>query len=444
MTSWSEQNFLERLMPYLQVDGDAPARACPDSEALVAFLENRLDWLERDEIAAHLTRCKDCAELHNRLVSFSKSSVTTEDREWGNAEKRLAIWFTGLIQDDKNSGQVAARTSKAPSERWWRSWRLQLAITTIAALVTVTVAATLLRRQFPWRSDETQVAFQQQPAQIPNGTSTTTANTGAAEQPAGTFPAANEHASSSLVSPKGGTPSENGGPAVLSQEASAPRSPTPPSQAARKDLDTTVAHAPTSRTTDVGLPTANQAPNQSTSAAARRSAEMQLATEPLTTAQAASLGEEPAVGAGTTASPSALPPPPSSGNSNLSVPVPAPRAIYRIQADIRLWIKISSISRRADGSFVFRGFLLRPVRQTGSVPLPGGTEVIGSGWLKQGKTSLLVSELVVAGHHYTLVDGLSGSGPAVSFEDGNVLEMFVGSSSSYVDAGEGTKRSQPN
>ena len=96
------------------------------------------------------------------------------------------------------------------------------------------------------------------------------------------------------------------------------------------------------------------------------------------------------------------------------------------------------VNHQPDGSFTFRGSLLQPVSEAGGVPLDRGAEVLGIGEVNQGKTSLLVQELIVRQNHYKLkgaagpADGRGpGAGPTVQFEAGKVLEMFVTAASIY-------------
>jgi len=125
-------------------------------------------------------------------------------------------------------------------------------------------------------------------------------------------------------------------------------------------------------------------------------------------------------------------------------------AIYRIAADTRLWIKLNTINRQPDGNFTFQGSLLEPVTETGGALLGRGAEIIGSGIVSQGKTSLVVAQIVVGGDRYSLkgASGVAnaqgpGAGPAVEFEAGKILEMFVASPSIYENEITGRRMAAP-
>jgi hypothetical protein len=93
-------------------------------------------------------------------------------------------------------------------------------------------------------------------------------------------------------------------------------------------------------------------------------------------------------------------------------------------------IVVSSIHIEPDGSFQFRGTLLLPVAQHGSIPVDREAEVIGVGTMSQGQTSLVVTELEVQGVRYKLEEGSGvmnaqtpGGGGGVDFHRSQVLDM---------------------
>jgi hypothetical protein len=95
---------------------------------------------------------------------------------------------------------------------------------------------------------------------------------------------------------------------------------------------------------------------------------------------------------------------------------------------------MNSITRQPDGSFAFRGTLLRPVALTDAVSLDQNTELAGSG-AANGRT-LSVTRFTVRRENYGLqaANGLNkqpGSGPAVELDPGKVLEMWFASASVY-------------
>jgi len=86
----------------------------------------------------------------------------------------------------------------------------------------------------------------------------------------------------------------------------------------------------------------------------------------------------------------------------------------------------------------FSGSLLMPLKSSASSHLDRGTGVSGSGTEAQGRTSLVVSEIVIDGSHYKLKSQAgagsarsAGSGGVVSFDSGKVFEMWLSSDSIY-------------
>jgi hypothetical protein len=111
---------------------------------------------------------------------------------------------------------------------------------------------------------------------------------------------------------------------------------------------------------------------------------------------------------------------------------------------------LSSVKWLPNASFQFRGTLLLPVVHPGPVPLDRGTEVIGAGTMRQGQTSLAVTEFVVKGARYTLKVGKGamkaqtpGAGGAVQFDRSQVLEMWPVSPSIYEKAPDTTAQPEP-
>jgi len=104
----------------------------------------------------------------------------------------------------------------------------------------------------------------------------------------------------------------------------------------------------------------------------------------------------------------------------------------------RLFMVMSSIRSRPDGTFQFHGILLLPVPQPGPVPLDRGAEVIGSGTVRGGHTLLAVTELVVQGTHYALKSGngavraeTPGTDGGVHFDRSQTLDMWPTASAVY-------------
>ncbi|MBZ5671784.1 MAG: hypothetical protein LAO04_18910 [Acidobacteriia bacterium] len=133
-----------------------------------------------------------------------------------------------------------------------------------------------------------------------------------------------------------------------------------------------------------------------------------------------------------------------------AAPAAGPPPALRLEPGAHLLIVLSSIERLPNGRFQFRGILLLPVAQSGSVPLNRGAEVIGAGTMSQGQTSLAVTELVVQGASYTLKGGdgamkaqSPGAGGAVQFDRSQALEMWPASTSIYEKAPDRTEQPEP-
>ena len=447
-------------MPHLQNRNNSKGSTCPDSTALSAFMENQLSGSDRDAIAAHLAQCPKCAEVHDRLISFSKVTTAEPDPEWENAEKRLAIWMSGFL-DAHSVARQAARAKQndawnaTNTWNWIRLWKLQWALAAVAVVVLVGGAALLFRPALPWHGQVKEAA-----TQMPTPPMSTTGVTAQ-----GTAPAPPEKP---LLTPETiaeGTPPESKGPEKTGTHSGqhvahnpANQGPltegdrqqaensgkTPPSEGPKSFIARGEAPPP--------APANSTAPKPNSAAASKEThPSMELAREPVEG-----------------------PPSPSRKTAGTTATV----AAYHIDADTRLWIKLSSVNRQPDGSFTFRGSLLEPVKQGGTVLLAQGSEVIGSGRVSEGKTSLLIAELVVGGTHYTLkstggasnapaagggsaqmhpssaigfhAGGTStvkapsgalstntpGSGPAVNFAGGTVLETWLASPSIYEKAPE--------
>jgi hypothetical protein len=103
-----------------------------------------------------------------------------------------------------------------------------------------------------------------------------------------------------------------------------------------------------------------------------------------------------------------------------------------------LWIRLTAISRKPDGSFTFRGTLLQPVELANANRLDQGTELAGSGAVNNGHVTVFVKTFTVAGANYALLpNGASGSnkhpgtGLAVELDPGKLLEVWLASSPVY-------------
>ena len=106
------------------------------------------------------------------------------------------------------------------------------------------------------------------------------------------------------------------------------------------------------------------------------------------------------------------------------------------EAGVRLWIRVTFISRKPDGSFTFRGSLLQAVTLANTNQLDQGTELAGSGTVNNGHVTVLLTGFTVGGANYALQrasgsNRRSGTGPAVELDPGKLFEVWFRSSSVY-------------
>lgn len=459
-------------MPHLQRDNGPKRQPCPDSTTLSAFMENQLGGSDRDAIAAHMARCSECAELHDRLVRFSKASAAMQDPEWENTEKRLAIWMTGFLDAHAGARQLADRTPTGNSAKRWNGWhsgKLQLAMSGVAALALLVGAAILFKPAL--HKEEAQVAAHRN-LPVENPTTPPAVETKpetAAEKPATTqqaVPSAPGASKQPDVTVEARPNIHDSATQGISQQAAHQQpehavnsSATPPAEPPPQREQSEIAHADISAPGPevhgmLPMPSRVPASHGSTSRPANRATgvhaasgnpSVELATQPVA-------GTTPASGIQGQTTAASSPPVKLRAPSGTAMATPAMvyPSIYRIAADTRFWIKLNAVNHQPDGSFTFQGSLLEPVTETGGALLRRGTQVVGSGVVSQGKTSLLVTQIVVGAHRYSL-KGASGAnargpgaGPAVEFEAGKVLEMFLDSASVYEKAADGSESQAPN
>jgi len=114
------------------------------------------------------------------------------------------------------------------------------------------------------------------------------------------------------------------------------------------------------------------------------------------------------------------------------------RPQLRFDSGARLWIRVTAINRKPDGSFTFRGTLLQPVALANTNQLDQGTELAGSGTVNNGHVTVLVTGFTIGGANYALLQNDTsgskkrpGTGLAVELDPGKLLEVWLASSSVY-------------
>jgi len=450
MNPWTEENFLERLTPQLRRGNGSHPDACPDVELLTAFADDQLDRFVSDAVAAHLERCSDCRELLERIVNFASVSVPAQGVEWINTEKRLDIWMEGFLRT--HPGKVREGSLKQrpldPEARGRRLswWSLQWALGAVAGAAVVAAAFLLLRPGQPSPQRESQVALQtNRPADIPatplidgkpsESQGSSSAVSAGSEKVAGT-PAGNTSPMVATKSPASSRPAKQ--PVVPDKgESKAPqsalKSPPEPLQSTAQGGQNEVAQAnpPADVRASNGEGNAASAStgSQPTAAQGSPSGGYVAGSKPLGMNGAKS----PTMYGIAQETPSAPAP-----NANKAPAVGVEHlAPIHLDAGTRLWIRLSSVNRHPDGSFTFRGSLLQSVTYAGKVPLDQNVMVVGSGSKSNGRISVVVTELIAQGASYKLRGGTRadigqpGTGRAVEFDAGDVLEMWIAAPSLY-------------
>jgi hypothetical protein len=426
MNRWSEANFLERLMSPSSRQNIDKKNPCPDSELLTAFSENRVDGFVLGAVAAHLIQCPDCAELHHRLLNLTKADLQADAPEWPNAEKRFDNWMNAYLRDHPSAVESGTQskqliTAADPGTVWsFRSWRIGWAVGVVAALALVAASIFFLNRSLPSHS-QPEVVAQTAPSSIT--LAPTPSTQGTAEPPL----------ENSL---KTGTP--------------APEKETPPNihNSATK---------PKSHAVPTGVASSSQnAARRKESLKPSRDALNSPAVPPETpetesAAEPSVLAEPPAGATATASAPSD-----SSSNAILSSkasvnaskgfvavaksttpPASGLPALISLEYSTSMWIQLSSDAPTADGTFPFRGTLLKPVDLPAGVPFDSETRVDGLGAVNDGRISLSIRGFFFRGTRYKLKTG-SGVARVEPFNGGKTLEIWIDEDSAYERVPRGT------
>jgi anti-sigma factor RsiW len=466
MKPWTEENYLERLMPDLRQAKRVNMESCPDSELLSAYAEDQLDPFMRGAVTAHLAKCRECAELCSRLENFNRAAIPIQDSEWVNTEKRLDNWSEAFLKAQTPAPVEANPEShrvpglkEAPKTAF--SWWKFVAVAGAMATVVIVIGGVMLTRHgnpawFHSASRSPVQMAQQQTRQLPaptasNGPAATGPSTLSASSP-GASDAASSSGASSLSKPSAAgnvnnVPLHSVHPrrpanAVISQDA------------ANQQLASAPAHEQPLPPGSVASHTAAPVSN-SPSAIAANPASNEVA-------QTYSAPQNPNDRIGMGANNSANTPAHSMAIENTAVlfkppvatPQAAPKAHHspptgeappsvRFDAGARLWIHLNSTNPLPDGSFTFQGSLIQPAANAvNKKSLDPGTQLSGSGLDKGGRVTVLVKTLTIQGITFVLPGAASGSGAsmneqmpgsgkALQFQNGNVLEVWITVPSTY-------------
>lgn len=422
MKPWTEDNFLERLMPQLPRADGAHTGSCPDSELLSAFSEDQVSPFVREAIAAHLTRCPKCHEIHERLGQFAKASVPVQDAEWINAEKRLDNWMDGFLraQSDKAGTKLKVEPS-ALVPRWKDSskaalsWKVGWALG-MAAVLAFGVAGVVLTRRGPTGSAPVRIAANQAPPP---------------DQLVNSVPSVSENSTQTNESKNGSakiSKSEQKRSATRSSTPSQGSHTEPPGEAANLGKAQAAAPSHSARTNTAStsqIAHTYSPPRDGTYAKAPIGG-------PRLGMPSASHGFAPAaLSRQNQTQPSSTPGPSAGAVADLPTSL-------QLEAGTYLWIRLDR-TLPEDGTFTFRGTLMPPVARSGTVLLNEGTGINGAVTMKGGEIeTIFVTEIVVEGMRYRLQGtagatnmNAPGSGWALPFNQGQELEMHIPTASVY-------------
>lgn len=429
MNTWSEANFLERLMPPTQLKSGAKKDPCPEDELLVAFSENRLGGFVWDAVAEHLTRCAECSELQHRLLKFSNASVATDQADWGQAEKRLENWMDAFLQSHA-TGEVVSEPVKPALEiaggepvRNAPRWKFRWAWSAVAGLAAVACAVVVLELVPMLHHGEQQAVVQKPASATPPVASQSKAPAEPAAVPI------------ESVAAESATKTESAAPAaaVASRPAQRIDSTTKlraSASAARREADNPDGAKLASAQQDPALPDEKpQADPADAALSTATHAASQLASAVGAVISSASGDAQPSHDSSrAVAAPRA-----SAAGTHAALP-----ASLSLLANTPIRIQLTSGRIPSDGGFEFRGTLLDPAIPVIGLVLGRDTEIRGAGAVQNGEISVVIKEVVIRGVRYPLKAGSGaakavrvGSGDAmqVSFERGSVYQKVSRASS---------------
>jgi hypothetical protein len=445
MKPWTEDNYLERLMPQLRQAKRVNMESCPDSDLLAAYTEDQLTPFVRGAVTAHLARCAECSDICARLESFSRATVPGEDREWLNVEKRLNNWAEAL--PSSRTAQVdSASDAKSTQVLAWKDapraafsfWRFGWAVGAVAALGLI--IAGLFTTNVLTRNKGPLAWFHKTPSPVQVAQQTQSAPSSSLPAPASAQSPAPSTAIPDSVSTTTKPATEPDNPVIARNAAHSQPVPLSHSRTASRSAASPAAESNEIASTSAAPPAPNTAD--------AKTDESTLASNgsPAAPSQSSSVGAAPQTarpaGQSTSASTeSALIRPVGEKISAPPPPVNLPSAL-QLAAGSRLFFRVNSIHRQADGSFTFSGSLLEPAALVASGKLlDKGTELNGSAAEKDGKLTAFVRNFVLQGVSYTVSGASSpgnesapGAGKAVQFENGAVLEMWLSLASNYQKA----------
>jgi hypothetical protein len=482
MTTWTEANFLERLRAPLKDAYDASASLCPDAEMMSAYAHNTANEFVRNAVEKHLRTCADCRELAAQLAEFDAAGEdavamsAAMQAEWVNAEKRLDIASDNFVRTAEVDFRKAARVEPAPAastahEAAWQFPWVKSAWSVAAVALLVVLGFVLMRHEDSVIRHETadmEAEHVSPPSSAaPNATTSSAATpvtNGGAKQPP-PIAVANETGSNGAL------------PSAVRDAEGATIVAEPP--ATHGKPRSTAGHVPAKHAApEVGPVVASNGATDTGATAAPPAPDTNANSTPSSSGSAPPSSSEPnAVASNVAPPPTAATPGPATstsgshgggslhgfnsfGSHNTSAAATRPKSAapdaplpqsIQLSAGTRVWIVYRNITHRSDSSFAFTGSLLEPISGTGSTPLGKDTEIDGEGVAVNGKTSLTVEQIVIRGVRYQLkgsggavTQGSAGGGAAITFDSGQVQELWVAGPATYEKAGDtGASGSKP-
>jgi hypothetical protein len=170
--SWSEDDFLERLMPQLRQERSGSDGACLDASTILAVIEGEADEWLRNAYAQHLAQCSACLELDSRLRNFDRP-VLADETEWRRTEKRLDNWLGAFVESRAAAASRWLLEKRAARAGFWESiWRPGLAWKLSLAMGLVTLVAVgggvYTKWRLPFWPDQGKMATSAAPAEEPS------------------------------------------------------------------------------------------------------------------------------------------------------------------------------------------------------------------------------------------------------------------------------------
>jgi len=458
MSIWNEDNYLEELV--LLLGRRVAPEPCPESEAFRTVGEGAPREIPEGTTAAHVAGCSSCTDLQRRLQAFDDPMPIAQQGEWERTERRLDSWLERFFESSVAARQPSSLTRDSRSLGWWKrvayqplGWQVRwglVSITAIALVIGAFVAGRLTAPRPEQLSSSAKSSAKPAPETIPAGTAPGTRISETRPDREHQLPHATPRSQSAV----------GGGTAIASSASGRTKSSPVPPAAPRENVGT-VDTAGLSRsgpsTPDRGVAVPSSEPQRDTAggSAATPSPSSPAAVESAAASSSPSSGAERPSAPSPTAriQSGARPvvvsrggPIPSSARPEHSTATLTPQVIH-LEAGTRVWITLRAVHPQADGVSEFRGAILLPVMEAGTVLLARDAEVSGTLTIRNGKKVVKILEFASAGSHYRLRSAsgeadlrVLGSGEAVDFDAGRVLETWMLSGSTYERVSTGPSR----